>query len=326
MGVNKKFTSHGGSVIQERVPPAAPPETVARTPVRIQIIHNPISGRGRRGLYRRVLDGLSVAGVTLTETATGKRGDAARMARDAADAGVELVVAAGGDGTINEVAGGLAGAADAPTLAILPLGTANVLAHEIGLAPDPDRILTTLLSGEMRPVYAGLANGQRFLQMAGVGFDALVVAAVSPGFKRRFGKLAYVIMSLVGLFRHARRSYRVTIEGRTTEASAVIVCKGRHYAGPYILAPDADLTRPDFEICLFRRSGAWNAARYGLALLTGRIARLADVEIVRATALTVTGPPGEPVQGDGDILTTLPVTFAIDPEPVRLAWPVSDRR
>lgn len=291
--------------------------------MQITIIHNPVSGPGNRRLYCRVLELLSGAGARLSEHATEARGDAERLAAEAAEGGAERIVAAGGDGTINEVINGMAAAEEAPPLAILPLGTANVLAQEIGLARDAASIAATILDGTPRTVHPGRVNGRRFLQMVGAGFDAKVVAAVTPAMKRRFGKGAYVFVSARNLVGFSRPTYRVTIDGAAVEAASVVVANGRRYGGAYVIAPEADLARPGFEVCLFKRTGAWHAARYGLALLADRLPALADFEIVRAMRVSIEGRPGEPVQGDGDIVTTLPAEIGIDGRPLRLIYPNS---
>jgi diacylglycerol kinase family enzyme len=147
--------------------------------------------------------------------------------------------------------------------------------------------------------------------MAGVGFDAHVVANVSLRLKRRLGKGAYVLESLRQLFRFGFPGYRVTVDGRTFEAASVIVAKGHYYAGRFVCAPDARIDLPELHVCLFERNGRWNALRYALALALGRLPRLPDVRIVRGRSISITGPQGDPVQGDGDIIATLPVQIGL---------------
>lgn len=287
------------------------------------VIFNPTAGRRRRRRLQRALDRLAACGVTVTVRETTAAGDAQAFAATAE--GYDLVAVAGGDGTINEAANGLAaraaqgGPGDAvPALAIIPLGTANVLAAELGY-PDmtPETAAAALAHGVARPACAGIANGRLFCQMAGVGFDAHVVAGVDVAFKRRVGKLAYVVETLRQIRRYRPRRYAVDIDGVRHIAASAVIANGHFYAGRYSCAPDASIDAPRLDVCLFGRTGRWHVIRYAVGLVTGRLHRFADVEIVaaqhvRIAALDANGGP-EPVQGDGDIVTHLPVDISIAP-------------
>jgi diacylglycerol kinase family enzyme len=168
-------------------------------------------------------------------------------------------------------------------------------------------IARTLVFGPERRVNVGLVNGRRFLMMAGVGFDAHVVARVSPRVKRLLGRMTYVFELLQGLFRFPYRRYRVTIDGRSWDAASVVVANGHFYGGRFTVAPQARLDDPHLDVCLFLGSGPWNVVRYGLALLLGRLDRLADVCVVRGSEIVIDGAAGEPVQCDGDVVARLPL-------------------
>jgi diacylglycerol kinase family enzyme len=157
--------------------------------------------------------------------------------------------------------------------------------------------------------------------MAGAGFDAHVVANVSLGLKRRIGKLAYVWEAVRQLFRFPYGRYRATIDGKVYDAASVVVAKGRLYAGPYVAAPDARLDAPEFQVCLFQRGGRWNAIRYAVALALGVLPRLPDYRIVTGRHVRIEGPPGDPVQGDGDIIAHLPAEISIAPISLALMAP-----
>jgi YegS/Rv2252/BmrU family lipid kinase len=301
----------------------------APSPRRMTIVFNPTAGGRRRVRLERTLTLLRAAGCDVAVRATAARGDAETIARHfgSAPAAADLLVVAGGDGTINEAVNGLLsnGGASAP-LALVPLGTANVLAAEIGLATSPAVVARTIARGETAPAYVGMANGRCFTAMAGVGFDAHVVANVDLRLKRRLGKGAYVLESIRQLFRFRFPRYRVTVDGQAFEAASVIVAKGHYYAGRYVCAPEARLDRPEFHVCLFERGGRWNAIRYALALARGRLPRLADFRIVPGRSVTIEGPPGDPVQGDGDVIARLPARIEIAPQPLRLIVPLEPDR
>src|SRR6202012_1675745 len=234
----------------------------------------------------------------------------------------DVVVAAGGDGTINEVANGLANAPHAvPPLAIIPLGTANVLAQEIGLRGNPRAVARAIAQGGRMTVHLGEANGRYFLMMAGVGFDAHVVANVDLALKRRTGKIAYVVETLVQGLRYGFPRCRVTINGQSHDAYSVVVCNGRHYGGPFVAAPKASLADPAFEVCLLQKGGYRHVLRYGAALVMGRLSALPDVQILTGKSLRIEGDPGLPVQGDGDIIAHLPVEIRVAERTLELVVP-----
>ncbi len=281
------------------------------------VVFNPAAGRRRRRLLQRVLAELAERHVRFEVKETAAAGDAQRIAADLA-ANIDTVVVAGGDGTINEVLNGLAGAAGItqadrrPEVALVPLGTANVLAAEIGLTDlSPENIAGTIIDGQRRNIFLAGANDRFFVQMCGVGFDAHVVANVNLGLKRRVGKLAYALASLGQIWRYVPGKYRITIDGQTYEAASVIVANGHYYAGRFTCVPQARIDEPPLYACLFQRAGRWHVIRYAWGLLSGRLGRFRDVSVVPAERLiiesTAVRDTEEPVQGDGDIIAALPV-------------------
>lgn len=271
------------------------------------VVYNPIAGRRRKRFLSLVIEELESREASVRLEPTKARGDAEVLAREAARAGVARLVVAGGDGTINEAINGLAGS-QIP-LALVPLGTANVLALELGLGTSARAIAKAALDGSPRPVALGSVNGRRFSMMAGVGFDAHVVAGVSTKLKRLIGKGAYAIETLRQLVSFAPRIYNVTVDGTLHRAASVLACNGRHYAGNFVAAPEARLDRPGLEIVLFLDPGAIATLGYMWALATGRLAQHARVKILTAQCVEIDGPAGEPIQGDGDIIGHLPARF-----------------
>lgn len=288
---------------------------------RALIIYNPVAGYlpGRR--LTRVCQALSWLGVRETIRETAYRGDAEAFAAAASSKDFDVVVAAGGDGTINEVANGLAGSP--LPLAIIPLGTANVLAAEIDLPRNVSAIARTIAAGEARRVHIGLANGRRFLMMAGLGFDAHVVANVNRSIKQAVGKFAYVLQTALSAFTFPAPGYQVTIDGAPYAAASVVIANGRRYGGPYTCAPEARIEVSELHVCLFKNAGPLNVARYSAALMIGGLHRLPDIEIVRGRHVVVDSPSGERVQCDGDIATALPLVASIGGETLNLVMPVT---
>ena len=293
---------------------------------RLLVIFNPIAGRRARQRLDAALAALTRMGVGVVLRETRAPGDAEAFARKASASEFDAIAVAGGDGTMNEVVNGLADP-DLP-VAILSFGTANVLAHEIGLPRDPRRLAEIVATGPARRVALGEAlfeDGRptrRFLLMTGIGFDAEVVDAVDLGLKKRVGKLAFAWSILTRLWRYRPHAFRLDVEGSSRrEATSVIATRARCYAGNFILAPAARLSEPSFQLAIFKRSGRLSALRALLMLPLGLLHRQPDVEIATATSVRLSGPLGSPVQIDGDVLGHLPVTLRIAREPVLLVHP-----
>ncbi len=287
---------------------------------RVLIIFNPVAGARRKGLLDAVVDKLGAADCRVTLRETQYRGAAEEIARNAGTGQWDVVTAAGGDGTINEVINGLYGT-DVP-LAIVPMGTANVLAAEIGVTADAEILARTLASGTGRPIHLGVVNGRLFAMMAGAGFDAKVVAGVSGRLKRIFGKGAFVLETLRGIVSYSRSRYVVTVDDRTFEASSVVVANGHFYGGRFTCAPLARLEDPVLYACVFLKTGPLRALRYCTWLVLDMLHRLPDVAVLPAVRVSVDGTAGEPVQGDGDIITATPVTISLAEKPLRIVMPV----
>jgi YegS/Rv2252/BmrU family lipid kinase len=292
---------------------------------RFAVIFNPVAGspQRRRALALAVRT-LRKAGCRVKLRATTAAGDAARSAAIIAMAGTfDAILVAGGDGTLSETAHGLAtsDAARLPALAFLPLGTANVMAHEIGLPTDPAK--AAAVAARLRTIEMKLAqaNGRHFLLMAGAGFDAHVVRNVKSAVKKRWGKLAYVaeMVRQLGMFPFGR--YRVTIDGVEHDAASVVASRGRLYGGRFVLAPAADLSAPALQVCLFHKGGRGGVLLYAIALGLGLLPRAPGFEIVTGKRVTVGGIDGEPVQADGDSIASLPLEIAMTDKSLRLVVP-----
>ena len=230
------------------MPSSFPPRAYRR---RLLVIHNPAAGSGRLGWRKRArleayLDLLEDSGCAVEFRPTTQRGDAEAFARAGQADAYDAVVAAGGDGTIGEVANGLPD--NAAPLGIFPLGTANVLAMEIGLPLDPTSVVQALLHGPAARIWPGFVNDRLFTIMAGVGFDAHVVASLPAGLKRALGKGAYVIESLRQLAAYRVPGYRLVVDGREYDCASAVIAKGHFYGGKFVCSPHARLDDPAFEI------------------------------------------------------------------------------
>jgi diacylglycerol kinase (ATP) len=214
------------------------------------LIANPGAGLGGSPLVNQVANALRQAGASVARTMPQDIHAARKAARDAAACGrYDAVVAAGGDGTIRQVAAAILGA-DTP-LGIVPGGTGNVLAHEIGLAANASSIARMLLHGPTATVMCAHANREPFLLMAGAGFDARVIAALDHRFKSYLGKAAYagpVLGALVG----PMDALTVTVDGRRHEASWAVIANARHYGGHFVMAPRTGIQERGLQAILFK--------------------------------------------------------------------------
>jgi diacylglycerol kinase (ATP) len=296
-------------------------EMIENTRRQVLVIYNPTAGQHKQRRYRAVMNALGELGVTITEKLTTRRGDAERLASEVVAHQYDAIVIAGGDGTINEAINGLH--AGSPPLAIVPLGTANLLAAEIGLELDPTVIAHTIAIGEPGLIRLGLANRRRFVMMAGIGIDSHVIQSTSPGLKRMTGKGAYMWQTLVELGRFPFPTYTVTIENIRHKVGSVVFANGHFYGGRLVLAPEARLEGPALHACLLEGKGRWNFIRYGLALTRNRLATLKDVKMIKFEKAEIDGPVGDPVHADGDIVEALPITVKLDPKPLQVVLPVN---
>ena len=286
-------------------------------PRRVLIIVNPDAGRvaAKRRHFTRVVAALRGRGCAVAIREAPRAGDAEHLARTA-EPDFDVIVAAGGDGTIAAVVNGVA---DAPrSIAILPLGTANVLAAEMGLPRRADALAAVIAQGPAAPVWPGRIDGRLFLTSAGCGFDADVVAAVDSGLKRRGGRLAFVWAVLTCLVRYRERRLTVIADGVEHRVAGVIATTGPLYAGRFIIAPDARLDTPVLHLVLLRQRCRADVLRHYLAMLTGRLPRAVGVAVVTAREAAIAGPEGAPVQADGDIAARLPIRLAVAERPIPL--------
>jgi diacylglycerol kinase (ATP) len=295
-----------------------PPDAGLRR--RVLIIVNPAAGRGAR--LRRKLARVVVAlerlgcDVVLRHTEPG-RADAERLAREA-ESSFDIIVAAGGDGTINAVVNG---ADPSRPLGLLPLGTANVLAHDLGLPFRPEQLAELVARGVARPLWPGLVGERQFVAMAGCGFDAAIVAAVNPRLKRRLGRIAFAWAILCSLARYRSHTLVVRGDGFEYVATAVIAAKGRFYAGPYVIAPAADLAEPMLDLVLFQRSGRAAVLSYLASLLLGRLPRRRDIVFLRCSSAVVSTEGSVLVEADGEVIGRLPVSLGVADRPIALVRP-----
>jgi YegS/Rv2252/BmrU family lipid kinase len=283
------------------------------------VILNP-AARGERALKRqaRVQE---LAGYNLVY-ATSRIGEAELLARRAVEEGYQKVVAAGGDGTVNEVVNGIAGTST--TLGVLPLGTMNVFANEIGLPThDLDRCWDVIKSENTRFVDLPTANKKFFVQLAGVGLDAQVVKETSTTLRRSFGPVSYLVAAAQIAARKPPRLFIESENASIHEGSFVLVGNGRLYGGPFPFFKQAANDDGVFDVVAFKRLGYLEIIKYLQDVVFSSEIRTPEVEYFQTRRLRVSSDEEVPVELDGELVGNCPVEFSLRERSLRVLVPAA---
>ncbi|HUL16640.1 MAG TPA: diacylglycerol kinase family protein [Terriglobales bacterium] len=302
------------------------------------LIHNPNAGSGGEA-RRRELDTarriFADRGIEVTLAETRGPGEATEMAARASEEGRQLVIACGGDGTLNEIVNGLAGQQNGQRvpLALLPAGTANVLAKELDLSWDIPRAAEQLVQGEIRELALGLAtpleNPEKkryFLSVAGAGPDGQITYALDLDLKARLGILAYWWQGVREVFAYKFPKFRVTSEGESLDASLLIVGRTKHYGGPFKITTRADLYEDQFELLALTTQSGLRYLSYLPTLWFGDLRKADGTHFWKVDRLVCEPLDPEPVyaQVDGEPMARLPVEFKIVPRALKLLVPAPE--
>ena len=298
---------------------------------RVLFVYNPVA-RGVPSLdrIRSALTWLEGQGWEASLEATAASMHATELAREAARKEYEVVAACGGNGTLSEVANGLAGSPTA--LAVVPGGTANVWVKEVRIPRNPLAAARVIAEGERRQIDLGLASTEGrfagggsdryFLLMAGVGLDGLVVGAVPKGLKRRLGALAYILYGLRGVLSYRAKAAHLLLDGQPLETDLywMVVGNTRSYAGVVEITCQAAADDGRLDLCLFRRQGPLRAVASGIRILARRHHRAPDVLYQTVKSIEVRAPV-LPVQMDGEYMGETPMTFRAVPGALHVIVP-----
>jgi diacylglycerol kinase (ATP) len=298
------------------------------------LIHNPNAGSGghaRRDTLDEVRQILASGGIEAELAETTGPGDATELARRATAEHRQLVIACGGDGTLNEVVNGLAGHENGRRvpLALLPGGTANILAKELGLPWDITRAAHRLVGGEVREIALGLATPleqpekkKYFLSVAGAGPDGMIVYSIDLGLKARVGILAYWWQGVREVLRYRFPRFRIRLDDKIIDGSLVVVGRTKHYGGPFRITTEADLYEDSFEVMALTTQSRFRYLSYLPALYSGKL-RGSDGVYFHKCDTVVCEPLKHPIyaQIDGEALARLPVEFKIMPRALKLLVP-----
>ncbi|MEO8051546.1 MAG: diacylglycerol kinase family protein [Acidobacteriota bacterium] len=291
------------------------------------LIYNPVAGKFRRQparILQRTIDALKKVEIVAELTPTAAAGHATELAREAVTAGADLVLVLGGDGTINEVANGMI--PSSVPLGVLPGGTANVLANELGLGNHLERaierlggcVATRIAVGKLRMP----AQSRYFVLMGGVGLDATIVTKVRPELKARAGKLSYWVAGLAQFFQTVGQ-FQVAAGAVEQECGFVLVSRVRNYGGDLEIASGASLLSDDFEVVLFNGSNPLRYAAYMAAVTLRQVKSMPGVRSFRARRVEFAGDAH--LQIDGEYGGRIPATLEMVPQALTLLIPPAYR-
>jgi len=287
----------------------------------VRVIANPIAGGGQgKAVAEDLCRALESQGLPHELVITRRAGDARSQA---GKPGADYIVAVGGDGSVNEVANGLKGTE--ACLAILPLGTANVVARELQIRRDPERLARFIAEEKTRVIDVAVTDGRQFMLGAGAGFDGAIVARVHENRGKRLGFHSYVRPVFHVLKTYAFPPIRVKVDGETVceDAHYAIVGNCRYSAGIFRFTPKARLDDGLLDVCLFRNLTMMRMARLALASWRPRFAERKDVFYTAGREVAFESADGAevPLQIDGDPAGALPATFRAEPAALRVVAP-----
>lgn len=266
------------------------------SPRRYPLIFNP-KARSQKG--ERVLRFLMSHANRFAMYATNHAGEARDLAARFAREGEPVVIAAGGDGTLNEVVHGLAGSST--VLGVLPAGTMNVFAREMGIPFDSlERALAIIDAGLVREVDLFSANGSPFVQMAGIGFDAQVIEETTWESKKMLGPLAYLLAAVKVLGEQPPKMEIICADGRREEGVAVVAGNGSLYGGQFKLFRNADNQDSKLDVLVYKEAGYRIVLDSLRGLAFGGVDLLASTSYFQTEAFTVRANREVPVEVDGE--------------------------
>jgi YegS/Rv2252/BmrU family lipid kinase len=227
------------------------------------------------------------------------------MVRRAVAKPTELIIAYGGDGTIHEVVCGMA--ETKVPLAILPGGTANVLAKELGIPRHLKRAVEAIASGVPQTITLGQGAGHYFHSMAGIGVDASIIKHLSPQLKTTLGIGGFWIEGLKHFYTYGMPLFRIVVDGMAYRASFAVIGNARNYGGNFVITPFASLTEDLFDVCIFTTRSKLKYAMYVPLAFFGGHLRFSDVIYLKAKRVSATSDTAIYVQMDGELVGSLPV-------------------
>ncbi|MDA2923577.1 diacylglycerol kinase family lipid kinase [Acidobacteria bacterium AH-259-L09] len=231
----------------------------------------------------------------------------------------DLLIVYGGDGTLHQVIG--EAVRWKVPVALLPAGTANVLARELNIPRDPERALRVVVGRKIRKIHLGQANGNYFHLMAGIGFDADVIARVNERMKRAWGIGAYWVATATSLLKYPLRPFELNLDGEACQGTFAVVGNARGYGGQLLITPQASLYENCLDICVFTGHRRSRYLSYLLGALSGRHLRYPDVIYRKVQHVEISADDSIPIQMDGEMVGYGSIKFSTFAEGLELVVP-----
>jgi len=301
--------------------------------MRALLVYNPAAGqRDATTDLEKAASILTSHGWQVEVRHTHGHDDATRIAKQAAEAGYEMVVAAGGDGTVGQVASGLA---ESDTLlGVLPVGTGNVWARNLGIpfwTPTSRSALldaaAILVDGAIHEVDLGKVGDRYFILHSGIGLDAQITQGVEPRREalRNLRNVGYVVTTISTALGLRGTRMTITIDGRTIRERVIMIlaCNAQYYAGSFCVAPMARLDDGMLDVYVFKGGNTFDTFSHIVKLLLGRHARDPKVQVYRAREIEIRSDKPLPVQTDGDPVGMTPVSISVAPKAIKVIVPRS---
>ena len=290
----------------------------------VLIIYNPVAKKASERKISKASQFLESKGYKVDIFFTEQKGQAESLAKKAIKESPSVVIAAGGDGTFNEVVNGIAGT-EIP-MAILPMGTTNVLAKELGVPENIEGAMEVAVSCTPKTVSVGKISislnssliSRYFLLMAGIGFDGEAVFRINETLKKLSGKGAYILSGFKTLSMLNPKELILDIDGKIYTGYSAIISKAAKYGGNFKITPDARLTDPVLYVCILKGKGRLDILRYASGVIIGKHLRFKDVEYVKAKNIDLKGEAH--IQVDGDYFGRSPAKIEVVPDMVRMIF------
>ena len=274
--------------------------------MKVKFILNPIAGKGkiRKRLSDVIKKVLADGGVEYDIQITGARGEATFMSQEAVKDNFDLVVAVGGDGTINEVASGLVNSNS--SLGIIPSGSGNGLALGLGIPLDIEQACKVLFEGKTKNIDVGKIEGRYFFNVAGTGLDARVADQYNKKSKRR-GILPYIYIAIKEgvMYKPIETVLRFNDMEMKIMPLLIEIANLKYFGGGAVIAPEAEPDDGLFDVCVMRNIGVIKGLYHAPKLFTGKIAKVSGVEFYRTDMIEIKAEKVFPYQVDGDIIDTV---------------------
>ena len=250
-----------------------------------------------------------------------KIGELLAEGREAIERGVPLIIAGGGDGTFNALSDLFVGKES--VLGLLPLGTGNSLARDLGIQADVAKACDVIANGKVVPIDLGYANGTHFVNVATVGLTTRIAQNLTVDLKRKLGRFVYAVAIYRAMLKS--RPFHATLETengtREFDCLQFVVGNGRFHAGPFPIAPDANITQGWLNVYAVEGKSKWILVKYAFGLLGGRQTALAEVHSEQCAGGKLTTTPAKPVTVDGEICARTPLEFRSVPKGMRVVVP-----